>query len=214
MSLWLLDNDAIRDAHNDVVIARTDWTNPLDHGGWASSAMPGITVGWSGWFNSDPEDDDATRAIRAQLRSWTAGTDDFRRVCDRLEAPLRAAGSIVCLRPRVGHVLSDVPTCVKFFKERAGRPWRLLLDPSGLLTREMAGDAEDHLRRIIDALGGLAWALLLTNVIDDGTAERPQSPVHRGIISVAHLREAADRFAGPRVLLRDDLDAQRAAIGV
>lgn len=218
--VWTLSDGAIHDAETGQECARAAWTNPLALGGWPiRGALP--LAAFSGWHDAErsgsesDHDDPATRAMRASLRTWNSGGDEFRAMCDAAERAI-SPGGLIALRPRVGHALSDVPTCVRFLRERAGGPWRLLLDPVGMLSREMLADAEDHVRRIVDALGSHVgvWAMLLTNV-EPGDEDLPRAcEAHRGVIGAEVLREAASRSAAPVVLLASDVAEQRRVLQV
>ncbi|MBL9032320.1 MAG: hypothetical protein JNM80_11535 [Phycisphaerae bacterium] len=220
MRVWTLSDGAIHDAEAGEECARAVWTNPLAGGGWPIDAALRLAA-FSGWHDPEPSDgesghdDPTTRAMRASLRTWNAGGDEFRAMCEAAERAI-SPGGLIALRPRVGHALSDVPTCVRFLRERGGGPWRLLLDPVGMLSRGMLGDAEDHVRRIVDALGSHVgvWAMLLTNV-EPGDEDPPRACVaHRGVIGVDVLREAASRSAAPLVLLEAEVGEQRRVLRV
>lgn len=110
-------------------------------------------VAWSGTLAAEPFGDDP--------RTWgPAGWDALGEACDRLAPALRDEGAVLALRTHARHVLSDVPSCVRFVRERRARdgvdgPLRVLLDPASMIAASMRDLAEDHLRRIAGAVAVL-----------------------------------------------------------
>jgi hypothetical protein len=149
-------------------------------------------VGWSGTlaeaiFGEDP-------------RTWgPRGWGELDAFCGRIAPVLASRGLTLCFRPHARHVLSDVPSCLRFLRGRAehagggGRLFGLLLDPVSMLTGSMVSSAEDHVARILDALGGAegVCGLLVANVRVVGAEEAgglaEAAPVHEGLIPVGRL---------------------------
>jgi hypothetical protein len=152
------------------------------------------------------------------LRTW--GPEGWRRLeafCDGLEPLLGRAGVVLVLRPHARDVLSDAQSCLTFLTRREGRPSRLLLDPAGMLTPGMLGDAPDHLGRMMDALGGHpgVWGLLLTNVRPDGAGGLEPCPLHLGEVDAGLLAGLAGGWGdgGPVVVLEEGFEAQIELLG-
>ncbi len=85
------------------------------------------------------------------------------RLRDRLSGPGRCL-----IRPRTDHVLSDVPSTQIFLRELAGERVSLALGPASMLTPGMLRDAEDHLKRIFEALGSSTKLVLLEDLDESG----------------------------------------------
>jgi len=112
-------------------------------------------VAWSGsmadeLFGEDP-------------RTWgPAGWAALDAACERAAPVLAERGATMALRTHARHVLSDVPSCERFVRERRGRHgevFRVLLDPVSMLAPSMLAMAEDHLRRMVGAIGTMAPGL-------------------------------------------------------
>lgn len=96
--------------------------------------------------------DDAESSFAA----WgPAGRAAFERACARVSGWAARAGVAVCVRPRAGGALSDIPSCLTFLKHNAGTPLRILLDPLDLLAPDMLTRAPEHLERIGSSLIGV-----------------------------------------------------------
>ena len=75
----------------------------------------------------------------------------------RVEGVARNGVGLRAVWPRIGGVISDPSSLRRFLKEREKdsmvNPWKFVLDPVGMLTRGMAEDAEEHVRRMLAILG-------------------------------------------------------------
>lgn len=99
--------------------------------------------------------------------------------------------------PRVGEegaaeVLSDVPSLRRFLKEREGGGWRFVLDPVGMLAESMMGNAEEHVRRVLEVMGSheACGAVVLADVAMDAKAGRGGlAPVGAGELTRRGLLE-------------------------
>jgi hypothetical protein len=179
----------------------------------------------SGWIEPEQESDDAGPGF-ADPRTWgPSGWGRFESFCRELLARPAADSARLCFRPRATDVLSDAPSCARFLREKARWGDReglleILLDPVAMLTPVMLGAAEDHLSRILAYLGAApgVCAVVLTNVESDPQRGRPRaSPVHKGLLppsSLARLARETVPPAIPIVLLDDELEGQRACLGV
>lgn len=106
-----------------------------------------IVVMWSGWLTMD-------EGGGVDPRTWgPTGWGRFEGACERLAADAAATGRELWFRTHASHVLSDVPSCLRFLQRRPVGLW-LLLDPARMVTESMLSAAEDHVRRIMEALGG------------------------------------------------------------
>lgn len=92
--------------------------------------------------------------------------------------------------PRVGangaaEVLSDVPSLRRFLKDREGGGWRFVLDPVGMLADSMVGNAEEHVRRVLEMLGSheACGAVVLMDIKVDATGAMTHVPIGAGELS-------------------------------
>lgn len=144
-------------------------------------------------------------------RSWTKEAwAALSTACDALEPSLAGSGRRLLIRPHHRHVLGDTPSALKFFAEREGGPFGLLLEPAALVAPSMLAPRvlADHLARIFEVLAPRCDALLLTNITSadpDRTADdealepdaaRP-APLDRGAIDPALLAGLALRHTPP-----------------
>ncbi|MFO0826902.1 MAG: hypothetical protein U0572_02040 [Phycisphaerales bacterium] len=187
--------------------------NPLSDDFLIDVELPGRRIVlWSGTLADELFGDDP--------RTWmVAGRDAFRRFCDAAAPTLVARDRVLCFRPHVRHVLSDVPSCVSFLRERQGQPFEVALSPADLLTRAMLGDVEDHVTRAFEALGPLASIVLLHDAVPD---ESPECDVHRpvplgrGVLPASLIVELLRRHVPattPVVLAPGELDRQCELLG-
>lgn len=140
------------------------------------------------------------------------------------------AGSIlnVWFWSRAGHVLSDLPSCLKFMRDcgewegQSSVRFGIVLDPVGMLTAEMLPKAEDFVARIIEGAAGQdrVGALAVCNVSVERSSASVgppwRSPAHRGSIAPERLGDLMLAI-GPNTavaLVDEDVEAQRAALGV
>ncbi|MEM1329342.1 MAG: hypothetical protein AAGG07_02145 [Planctomycetota bacterium] len=108
-------------------------------------------VAWSGWLGEQPASGDGLWA--ASPETWgPAGMAAFPLVVEHLTERSRVAP---ILRPHARHLLCDPQRCLALLNGDGPR-FRLLLDPVAMLTPEMLPQAEDHLVRSVEALGGRA----------------------------------------------------------
>ncbi|MCC6676929.1 MAG: hypothetical protein IT436_07285 [Phycisphaerales bacterium] len=120
-------------------------------------------------------------------------------------AGLSEGESQLCLRPEAADVLSDLPSCLVYLRSPAAAQTRLVVDPMALLTPAMVEYADDHLERMLGAMGahpGVA-AVMLTNAGPgpDGEGLRPVG-LHRqneAVFDARRLIALAARHAGPGV---------------
>ena len=118
---------------------------------------------------------------------WLArGWDRFRE--------LLAGGGACLIRPRVDHLISDLPSARVFVTELATDRIGLALGPASMLTPDMLVDAEDHLTRIFEGLGEAARLILLEDLDETG---RPV-PLGEGVPPGALIGD----------LLRSEVDAR------
>lgn len=124
---------------------------------------------WSGWFGGDPFGRDP--------RAWMAG--GYERLASRLRAAterLEMTGGKWLFRPHARHVLHDAQRCARFVEEFGGARFGLALDPVSMLEASMLGDAEDHVSRVLQRLGGVADCVVVpeggVRVIGEGDEER------------------------------------------
>lgn len=161
------------DARGGVVIAHWD-VNPLmfsatelrlgetDHRGESPRSLPdhSLVWCWSGWRGGGPLDENDESPPMLGGASWEA-LDVF---CRGVAPELRERGSRLLVRTHHRHVLSDVPSCLRFLREReAAREsdvFGLMLDGASMLAPSMRRDARDHLRRIEEILAPLAAAMV------------------------------------------------------
>lgn len=108
----------------------------------------------------------------------------------------RVGGWELWLRPDARGLVSDAPTVLGLLRRHAGSPLRLFLEPAALLTPSMIPRAEDHLRRVCEALAGheATAAVLVTN-LEGEPAER--GPIPGELLA---LVERAARAAGKPVV--------------
>ena len=172
----------------------------------------------SGWLG----DEDPAEGGAPDARMWTsAAWGALDAMCDRLRAAAAERGLIPCLWPRAGHVLSDPQGCLTFLRRReaSGRSdMELLLEPCAMLTASMLANAEDHLSRAFEALGGhpSVTAVMLSNLRAPERGDGPllPAPLHRGAIDaavIARLAAAHVPVTVPTVFAGDEIEGQIAA---
>jgi hypothetical protein len=90
---------------------------------------------------------------RSDRPAWMAGAASaFEEGVPGLVERAREAGVEIWWRPTCEDVLSDVPSTLTFFRKHP--EFGLVLDPGALLTAEMIPRAEEHVERVLEALGG------------------------------------------------------------
>ncbi len=104
-------------------------------------------------------------------RNWMPqGQARFQTFLDETTDALKTQGRTMCLRPHWRHALGDLPSCVKFVRERITgdptSPFELCLSPVEMLAPSMLQPQqklEEHLQRMFTHLGGVASCVLLAD---------------------------------------------------
>ncbi|MFI4897013.1 MAG: hypothetical protein ACIARR_04225 [Phycisphaerales bacterium JB059] len=155
---------------------------------------------WSGWIIGDDD--------RPSPHTWTPeGWKALDRWLDDTLPRLDASGHALLLRPDAGHILSDARSCLSILQQRQTPNLRLLLDPVAMLTPDMLPDAEDHLRRFLDAL--LHHPATAAVILTDATPERDRltpRALGDGVLDPGLLDRLIERVLAaevPPVLLGD-----------
>jgi sugar phosphate isomerase/epimerase len=177
-------------------------------------------VFWSGWFDDQAQPESGV--FHHDPRTWTAkGWDTLEARLAEILPVFEAAGARLLLRPHVRHVISDAPSVRRILGKFETPALGIFLEPAAMLTAGMAGDARDHLTRILEALAHheRVAAILLTG------AERPArgeaDPEHDDILVPAPLTRGTldyhdllavlkghGPFERPLVLYDEDVPAQ------
>lgn len=109
---------------------------------------PGTTlVLWAGTLG------DSSASAEPSPRNWTSGA--WQALDEALGRWVEAgAADRLLVRTHAAHIVSDIPTSVRFARTWGPRGIRLCYDPASMLTGEMAStaNAATHLERLIDAL--------------------------------------------------------------
>jgi hypothetical protein len=171
----------------DDLLAFIDDGNPLDDGWRLPASDAPIIVAWSGTLHAE--------LFAREPRNWMgAGGTQFAGRCDVLAEELAAANRTLAWRPHARHVLSDHPSVLAFMKTR-GAPFGLALDPAALFEPSMLDTAEDHLERIMAALGPRASVVLLGDVDVDVDGETCTAvPLGRGRLPREVMLGLLERF--------------------
>ncbi len=183
--------------------------NPLRHGPLNIFGAARRVVCWSGWFGDEAQKFD--RDFRTWTREGWAALDAW---CDEVLPHAVAAGATLCFRPHPRHVLADAQACVSFLKRREGQPVEVLLDAAGLLTASMLGRAEDHLKRMLEALANhpAVPAVVVSNVAVSATDPEllEPAPVGNGLLGSALVKLIVDAIPSgkARVLISADPGGQ------
>lgn len=176
-------------------------------------------VAWSGWLGPEPArlDGLAQTPTPRDPRTWgPAGWSGLQAAVDRVIGAWMGAGTLL-LRPHARHALSDAQRCLTLLRQREGQPIGLVLDPASMLEPSMLPHAEDHLTRMLGALGDhpMVAAVVVANVRtidgDDGSA-LAAAPLDEGLVPrglVERLTAKLVRAEIPRVVLAGD---ERAAV--
>ncbi len=104
-------------------------------------------------------------------RNWMPqGQARLQEFLDETAPALKARKRILCLRPHWRHALGDLPSCVRFVRERITAdptsPFELCFSPTELLAPSMLQPTEaleEHLRRSFGHLGSVASCVLLAD---------------------------------------------------
>jgi len=203
MGVLRLEHDRICD--REATWARVDGSNLLEASQGDPKMLGPRVVRWSGWFG------DETFAL--DPRTWgPGGWKKFEATCEVLAERAGDSGIPVILRPHARHVLSDAQRCLTFLRRWEGR-LGLLLDPVAMLEASMLERAEEHLDRIVEALGehpGVAGVVVCNAMPgggDGGGALRPTS-IERGVVPRALLERFARGVAPtiPIVVLAEEFE--------
>jgi hypothetical protein len=130
----------------------------------------------------------------------------------RLRVAAEIQGS-VAIRPHAKHVVSDVPGCRRLLDSEwaTERGVSLCYDPASMMTPAMLPRAEDHFRRMFEALELMPPARLAIVVVAGVDAEGAACGLHRcGELGTLVARLAAEWVAAqvPIALLDDGVDRQ------
>lgn len=183
--------------------------NPLSPAGVTLPASPQARVVAAPTGSIKPESDDSADVVDAARRTWSGeGRDRFDSAWAGLREQADRLGVALWARPHAGDVMGDVPALRQIAAGKTGID-RVLLDPAGLLTPGMLGEAEDHLQRMIEPLEDTAriGATLVTNVEQHGEGLR-RVPIPAGVIDAGVLLAFAERAgrAGPVCVLPGDAE--------
>jgi hypothetical protein len=121
---------------------------------WTGRSLLGVPGGedglrrevvWSGSF----AELDGGGAFDDDPRTW--GPKGWEALRARVEAEIKDS---VAIRPHARHVVSDIPGCRRLIQSEWGiqRGISLCYDPASMMTLAMMDRAEDHLRRMYEAL--------------------------------------------------------------
>jgi len=158
-------------------LARVAGFNPLAMGpAAAAAALPdgGLVVGWSGGLGE-------TLFERAFATWMPAGRSSLDAYLDAAEPVLRERGGRLLVRTHARHVISDAQAAVGLLDAREGAVG-VAFDPAGCLEASMLADAEDHLVRFFELVGGRAEVIVLGSVLQPASleSEEPLVPAALG----------------------------------
>ncbi len=197
MGVLCLERDRIRDG--DATWASVDACNPLEDG-WGGPKMLGPrVVCWSGWLG--PE------IFARDVRTWgPGGWSALERACEGMEA------GRVLLRTHARHVLSDAQRCLAFLRRWEGKVG-LLLDPMAMLEVSMLDRAEEHLDRIVGALGAHpgVGAMVACNLSVEGEEARAVG-MEAGVVGAGLIDRMLARARVPVVVLEAAFGADAARV--
>ena len=146
------DGLIVRHGQIDDVLAATVRANPLGDSFLIDVDLPAQRiVTWSGTLSDNLHD--------ASPMTWMrAGREQFARLCLDLAPQLRTHNRTICFQPHSRHVLSDVQSCVNFLRESETPnlvgTFEIALSPATMFEPSMLRDADDHLHRMFETLGG------------------------------------------------------------
>lgn len=171
-------------------------------------------VSWSGTMASELFGDDP--------RTWMrAGQERFAAFLDEITPALRHHQRTLCFRPHHRHVLGDVHASVKLLRERADRPFEVLLSPADMIAPSMMSCLDDHLERMFTHLGEAACAVLLCDIV--ATAETAENglfspcPLGEGLLPaplLARLLRDHVPATTPIIFFPGNIEAQRVSVGM
>lgn len=159
-------------------LARVAGFNPLAmEPGAAAAALPdgGLVVGWSGGLGETLFE----RAFATWMPGGRAALDAY---LDEAEAALRGRRARLLVRTHARHVISDAQAAVGLLDARGDGAVGIALDPAGCLEASMLADAEDHLVRFFELVGGRAEVIVLGSVLQPASleSEEPLVPAALG----------------------------------
>ena len=129
---------------SDNFIADVDQVSPrlLMYSGTLSSSL----------FGEDP---------RTWLKPGRAALDAF---ADRVLPTLQTTKRTICFRLHARHVLSDPQGALRFMLDHAQQPFEIALSPADMITPDMVGTIDDHLRRMFESLAPRAAMVFLNDI--------------------------------------------------
>jgi hypothetical protein len=171
------------------VFAVVSGANPL-HEDWPRSAhhaRGSRLVTWSGTLADD--------LFARHPGNWTgSGFDALSRRCAAIAASLRRQGFDWHIRPHARHVLSDVPSCIRFRAQHGGDLPGLALDPAALLEPTMLNGLDEHLTRVFEALGPQAAMVIVSDCeIDASSGAMRATAPGQGELPADLLHQLIDR---------------------
>lgn len=132
-------------------------------------AKQGRTAMWSGWLEWEEEGESGV-----DPRTWgAAGWVALERVMGEWAA---GAGAEVCVRTHHAHVLSDVPSCLRFAQRWEQSGVKLIVDVGAMIAPSMLAAAADHAARVLEALG--SHPAVAAVVVSLPGAEGEPAPLH------------------------------------
>ncbi len=176
----------------------------------AADFPPHIVVP-SGWFSEDVRPLSDSEVYPEDPRTWMGeGRARLDEIAPRLADQCARRGARLALTTHARQVLADPHACNAFLTTHEHAPIDIALDPVAMLTANMLALAEDHLRRICDAMldqRRVCMVLLhnLTTLPGRPADDLAPSPIHEGLLDPDLLVEIARRAAdaGRPVVLRE-----------
>lgn len=143
--------------------------------------------------------------------NWMRGPALLDEACESLGPQLARHQRRLLLVPHARHVLSDARSALTWWCRHVNsgqelfastrppegeRVFGLALDPVALLEPSMVGDAPDHLRTLLAALGPRADAVILRGARPSEDGERMEAcALHEGVASLELLRALVEEHA-------------------
>lgn len=139
-------------------------------------------------------------------RNWMPqGQARLQSFLDATAPALRAQSRRMCLRPHWRHALGDLPSCVKFVRERITAdptgPFELCLSPIEMLAPSMLNPPkarEEHLQRMFAHLGAVASCVLLADYAPRTDASEESClellPLGNGCLDRHHVLALLEEF--------------------
>lgn len=168
----------------------------------------------------------AASLVESSPHNWTPrGRAAFDAYCDAVREPLTRTGRTILFQPHARHVLSDIPGCVRFVRERVhmGQPFGLALSPATMLTQRLVRNSlDDYLARVFETLGGDASVVVLYDIRPspaavpddrDGDDAVPEVvPLGEGVLPRGLVRELLRAYVAPEtpiVMMNVNVESQR-----